>query len=76
MATLNLKDFPAALYLKIQARARENFRSVTQEVLHILTRGTEPPPRESLLTLRGLGKDLWKDVDARVHVRAERGRWD
>jgi hypothetical protein len=30
----------------------------------------------SILELQGLGKELWKDMDAGEHVRRERAAWD
>ena len=74
MSTLNIKNFPDALYQKLEARARREYRSVSQEVIHILAQATERPPRRSLLELRGLGKELWRDVES--HVRTERDAWD
>lgn len=76
MATLNIKNFPDALYGKLQDRAEREHRSVAQEVIHLLEQVTEPPERLSILGLRGLGKDLWQGVDAAAHVRSERDSWD
>jgi plasmid stability protein len=76
LATLNIKKLPDALYRKLQARARRQHRSLSQEVIHILTRATEPPPAMSILELRGLGKELWSGIDATAHVETERRSWD
>jgi plasmid stability protein len=76
MATLNVKNLPDPLYKKLQARARRQRRSVAQEVIHLLTQAVEEPDTQSILELRGLGKELWKDIDATAHVNAERRSWD
>ena len=76
MATLNVKNLPDALYRKLQARARRERRSVAQEVTRILSDAVETPRPLSILDLRGLGKDLWRDVDASTHVNRERKAWD
>ena len=76
MATLNVKNLPDPLYRKLQARARRERRSVAQEVIHLLTQAVEEADTQSILELRGLGKDLWKGVDAGAHVDAERRSWD
>lgn len=76
MATLNVKNLPDALYRKLQARARRQRRSVAQEVTRILSDAVETPRPLSILDLRGLGKDLWRDVDASTHVNRERKAWD
>ena len=76
MATLNVKNLSEALYRKLQKRARERRRSVAQEVTMILEEAVSRPEPLSILELRGLGKDLWRNVDAVAHVDAERRTWD
>jgi len=75
MATLNVKNLPDALYRKLKARARRERRSVAQEVTVLLSRALEEPAPLSILELRGLGKELWRDVDAGAHVARERTAW-
>ena len=75
MATLNIKNLPDALYRKIQVRAKRERRSVAQEVIHILSHVTEQAAPLSILDLQGLGKDVWRGVDAGRHVDEERRRW-
>ncbi len=76
MATLNIKNLPDGLYKKLQARARRQHRSVAQEVIHLLSRAVAEPTPRSILELRGLGKELWRGVDAASHVERERRSWD
>ena len=76
MATLNIKNLPDRLYKKLQARAKRERRSVAQEVTHLLDAALDTPAPLSVLELRGLGKDLWTDVDAVAHVQQERAAWD
>ena len=76
MATLNVKSFPDKLYRRLQRRARNEHRSVAQEVTKILSDVLEEPPRRSLLELRGLGRDAWAGTDAAMHVARERASWD
>ena len=75
MATLNVKHLPDALYRKLKARAKRERRSVAQEVTVLLAQALEQPAPLSLLELRGLGKELWRDVDAVTHVVEERTAW-
>ncbi|MGH6715597.1 MAG: FitA-like ribbon-helix-helix domain-containing protein [Bradyrhizobium sp.] len=75
MATLNVKSFPDALYRKLKARAKHERRSVAQEVTVLLSQVLEPPPSLSILDLRGLGKELWRGIDAATHVVDERSAW-
>jgi plasmid stability protein len=76
MATLNIKDFPDPLHRRLRARAKRNHRSLAQEVTHMLTEVVRGPERTSVLELRGLGGELWADLDAAKHVEEERGSWD
>lgn len=76
MATLNIKNFPDAIYRRLQARARRDRRSVAQEVTHILSEALDASKPLSILELQGLGKELWRDVDPAGHVQRERASWD
>jgi plasmid stability protein len=76
VATLNIKSFPDALYRKLRARAKRERRSVAQEVTQLLSAALDESKPLSILELQGLGKELWKGVDAAGHVRRERASWD
>ena len=76
MATLNIKDFPDGLYKRLQVRARKHRRSVAKEVTLMLEEALAGFEQLSLESLRGLGKNAWRDVDAVSHVDAERRAWD
>jgi len=76
MATLNIKNLPNPLYKKLQALAKRERRSVAQEVIQILTQATEEPASLSILSLKGLGKEVWRDVDPTAYVEQERRSWD
>jgi plasmid stability protein len=76
MATLNIKNFPDDLYAQLQERAEREHRSLAQQVVHLLEESSGKPKLHSILELRGLGKELWKDIDPVEHVRAERDSWD
>lgn len=76
MATLNIKNLPDALYRKVQARAKRQRRSVAQEVTHLLSEALEAAEPLSILDLQGLGKEIWRSVDAAGHVKRERASWD
>lgn len=75
MATLNIKNFPGALYERLKRRAEGRHRSMAQEVTHILEQVLTEEEPLSLLDLEGLGAELWRDVDATGHVERERGSW-
>ena len=76
MATLNIKNFPDALYEKLQERAKRERRSVAQEVIHILDRELDHEKTLSIMGLEGLGKEIWEGIDAAAYVREERDSWE
>ena len=75
MSTLKVKNLPDALYRRLKARAKRERRSVAQEVTILLAQALEPPAALSILELRGLGKELWRGVDAASHVAGGREAW-
>ena len=76
MATLNIKNLPDDLYEKLKARAKEQRRSVAQEVTRILYEAVGGEERLSILELRGLGKELWEGIDPAEYIEQERASWD
>jgi len=48
----------------------------TLELQFLLIQATERPPAMSILALRGLGRELWSEIDAAAHVETERRAWD
>lgn len=72
MATLNVENIPEHLLRKLEARARREKRSVSREVIRILSEAVDEPVPTSILELRGLGKWAWKGIDPAEHVRRER----
>jgi plasmid stability protein len=75
VATLNIKNLPDTLYKKLKSRARQERRSVAQQVTHLLAEALEARAPLSILELEGLGKELWQGVDAAAHVENERQSW-
>ena len=75
MATLNIKNFPDELHGRLKQRADREHRSLSQEVIHLLSRAVDSTPR-SILDLKGLGKERWEGEEAVSHVARERSSWD
>jgi len=76
MAHLQIKNFPDSLYEKLRIRAKRERRSLSQEVIHILSQALEQDKFLPLSGLRGLGKEIWEGIGAAEHIRAERDSWD
>ena len=62
VATLNIKNLPDELYQQLKERAKREHRSVSQEVVHLLSRALHEAEVESVLDLRGTGRGLYGDV--------------
>lgn len=76
MSILNIKNFPDDLYERLREQAERDRRSISQEVIQLLTEAMEPHRSRSILELRGLGRAAWSAVDAARHVTRERESWD
>ena len=76
MATLNVKNFPDDLYERLKRRAAAQRRSIAGEVVQLLDRAVAEAEPLSILELRGLGKEAWREIDAAEYVREEREAWD
>lgn len=78
MPTLNIKGFPEELYRDLAEQAKREHRSMTGEVIYLLEWALKNSSKDkkSIVELRGLGKNLWKKVDAAKHVARERESWE
>lgn len=76
MPTLNIKNFPERLYSRLRSLAHQEHRSVAQQVIRLLSQAVEADEPRSLLELKGLGKECWREIDADRHVKEERFAWD
>ena len=76
MAILNIKGFPDDLYERLRERAKQDRRSISQEVIQLLEEAVEARQPLSILELRGLGKSIWSELEADRHVARERDSWD
>lgn len=76
MTIIDIGDLPDALYRRLQLRAAQQHRSIEQEVTHILEEALHEPEPLSILELQGLGKEVWKGIDAAEFVESVRRSWD
>lgn len=75
MASINVQDVPDALVDALEAEAQREHRTVSAQVVHLLEQTLRTEKTQSILALRGLGKEAWAGIDAAEHVRAERDAW-
>ncbi len=46
-----------------------------QRLIHALAQSSEEPEHD-IRELRGLGKEVWKNIDAQEYINAERDSWE
>jgi hypothetical protein len=51
-------------------------RQLLKDIEAILRRQTEPRHRHSIMELKGLGKEIWEDIDVEEYIRQERAAWN
>ena len=47
-----------------------------EAIAQSVQRGTAPKSQRSIRELRGLGKEVWKSLDAQEYVNQERDSWE
>lgn len=75
MATLNLKNLPDEIHRKLKKRAKEEHRSVAGHVRKLIEEDVARAKRYTVDDLKGLGAEIWEDVDIEKYVRKERDSW-
>ena len=66
---------PDALFDALEADARREQRSLAAHVVLLVEGMVRAPQRHSILALRGLGEETWRDIDAVDNICAERDSW-
>ena len=59
----------------IQLTFAEQLRLLEELVVTVRQRA-EAPPKRRILELRGLGKEVWRGMDAQAYVDQERDSWN
>jgi hypothetical protein len=67
-------------YERVLAQARrlalEDQLRLLEGLVILLRQQMVPAPRHSVTALRGLGKEIWRGIDAQDYVDRERAAWD
>ena len=50
--------------------------AVARRLSGALARKADEKPRRSIMELRGLGKEIWKDIDVEAYLNEERNSWE
>ena len=75
MATLNVKNFPDALYARLKKQARREGRSVAAETQVLLAEALLRPRRHTVTDFRGVGAEIWRGIDVQAYLDHEREGW-
>jgi hypothetical protein len=80
---MNVKLTPHAAQLlkSMHARGDEPIEVFLEDALEVLAREQGANPAQaggatSILELQGLGKEIWRGMDAQEHVNHERAAWN
>jgi len=60
----------------VESLSADEQRQLIARVAYRLSDCNVPGSRVSILELQGLGKDLWRDLDAQEYVDRERSSWN
>lgn len=75
MASLTIPDLPEPLWRRLLDEAERHGRTPEAQVRAVLDEALPPPRTHSILELWGLGKEVWRGIDAVEYVRQERDSW-
>jgi hypothetical protein len=60
----------------VESLSIEDCERLLGELTARLAKGAVRAKKHSIMEFRGLGKDIWKGIDAQEYVRNERASWD
>ena len=60
----------------VESLSREEQLQLMSDLAAYLRTHERPEPRTSILELQGLGKDIWRGIDAQEYVDRERASWN
>jgi hypothetical protein len=62
---------------RVQRLSPDDQLRLLEDVASLVRRqATTQARRRSILELRGLGKEIWQDIDAQDYIDQERASWD
>lgn len=60
----------------VESLSRPEQLRLMSELAEYLRVHASPEPRISILELQGLGRDIWKGIDAQEYIDRERAAWN
>ena len=64
------------LFAQAQQLSHYDQLQLLEKLANFLRTQAEPPHPHSIMELQGLGKTIWKDIDAKQYVEQERASWN
>jgi hypothetical protein len=61
---------------RIQHLAPADQLQLLEELAALIRRQIAARPQRSILELQGLGKEIWREIDAQEYVHRERASWN
>ena len=61
---------------RIQRLGPSDQLRLLEDLAALVRRRVAPQARRSILELEGLGKEIWKDIDAQAYIDRERASWN
>ena len=68
-------SYESALQMASSLSRDEQLRLI-QELAVQAGQGADSEPEHSIMELRGLGKEIWEEIDAQEYVNQERASWN
>jgi len=68
-------SYENALQLAAKLSRDEQLRLI-QELTAYAGESADSEPEHSIMELRGLGKEIWEEIDAQEYVNQERASWN
>ena len=77
MTTVILKNLPDEIYNYLKSKADKTEKDISDEIVKLLKEkiGNIEKKRD-ILELKGLGKEIWKDIEPQEYVNKERESWE
>ena len=75
MATITINNLPEDIYHFLKQNAEKNKRDIQEEIILLLKKIVNEKKNYQITQLRGLGKEIWKNIDVEDFIKKEREKW-
>ena len=76
MSSILINNLPPELYEFLKKEANKNSTEISELVINLLKKYFQKQIKKRKLSeLKGLGKDIWKNIDIEKFIENERNLW-